>query len=92
MDVGNRIWKVCERMNCRAYHTIGKQLVRSTDSIAANIAEGFGRWHYRDKQRFCYISRGSLQESLTWLEKARSRRCLSEQEYDSLREELIEIP
>jgi four helix bundle protein len=34
--------------------TIGKQLVRSADSIGANIAEGYGRFHYKENKNFCY--------------------------------------
>ncbi|WP_367119197.1 four helix bundle protein [uncultured Mucilaginibacter sp.] len=38
--------------------TLGKQLVRSADSIGANIAEGFGRYHFKENKNFCYFSRG----------------------------------
>ena len=34
--------------------TIGKQLVKSADSIAANLSEGFGRFHYKENKQFCY--------------------------------------
>ena len=45
----------------------GKQFLRSVDSIGANIAEGFGRYHYKDKIKFYYNARGSLWESKHWL-------------------------
>lgn len=38
------------------------QMKRASISIMANIAEGFGRYHYRDKARFYYQARGSLLE------------------------------
>ena len=37
--------------------TIGKQLVRSVDSVAANLSEGFGRYHYKEAKHFYYYSR-----------------------------------
>ena len=46
---------------------LAQQLMRSTQSIPANIAEGYGRYYYQDNIRFCYIARGSLTESLSQL-------------------------
>lgn len=39
------------------------QLIRSSPSVGANIAEGFGRFHYRDNLKFCRNARGSLLET-----------------------------
>jgi len=41
------------------------QLRRSSQSIPANIAEGHGRFNFQDNVRFCYIARGSLEETLS---------------------------
>ncbi len=43
------------------------QLRRSVQSIPANIAEGYGRYYYQDSIRFCYIARGSIEESYSHL-------------------------
>src|ERR1700761_3515271 len=43
------------------------QVVRSSRSIGANIAEGHGRFHYQDNIRFCILARGSLSETLEHL-------------------------
>jgi len=37
------------------------------DSIAANLSEGFGRYHYKEKKNFSYYSIGSLYETKTWI-------------------------
>jgi four helix bundle protein len=47
--------------------TLGEQIVKSADSVAANISEGYGRFHYKENIHFCYYSRGSLFETKTWL-------------------------
>jgi four helix bundle protein len=46
---------------------LNQQLRRSFLSIPANIAEGYGRYYYQDNIRFCYIARGSLEETLSHL-------------------------
>ena len=43
------------------------QILRSSRSITANIAEGHGRYHYQENIQFCRVSRGSLSESFDHL-------------------------
>ena len=40
------------------------QLIRSSRSIATNIAEGHGRFHFQEQIQFCRQARGSLSEVL----------------------------
>jgi four helix bundle protein len=46
---------------------LNQQIRRSCTSISANIAEGHGRFYYQENVRFCYISRGSMEETLSHL-------------------------
>lgn len=39
------------------------QIIRSSRSITANIAEGYGRFHYQENIQFCRVARGSLTET-----------------------------
>ena len=50
-------------LNQREY-SLADQLKRSSRSTTHNIAEGYGRFHYRDNYKFCSIARGSLNEAL----------------------------
>ena len=43
------------------------QLIRSARAINANIAEGHGRYSYKDQLHFCIQARGSLSEVLNHL-------------------------
>lgn len=70
MEIGEEIWSMVTKWDFFAKDTVGKQIVRSADSIAANLAEGYGRFHFKENQKFCYYSRGSAEEAQTWLEKA----------------------
>ncbi len=71
--------------------TIGKQLVRSADSIGANIAEGYGRFHYKENKNFCYFSRGSIMETKSWLTKLKTRNIIEADKADRLLDELTQV-
>ena len=62
-ELSDRVWEICIKWDYFAKDTIGKQLVRSTDSISANLAEGQGRYHFNDRLKYCYYARGSLEET-----------------------------
>ena len=47
------------------------QLRRSSKSITANIAEGYGRYHYLDSLKYYSIARGELNETLAHFVNAR---------------------
>ena len=88
LEIGERVWKIVNDLDYFVKDTIGKQLIRSADSIAANISEGFGRYHYKDSKRFYYISRGSLFETKTWLLKAKNRNLITVEIYENLVKDL----
>ncbi len=68
-------WKIFER------DTLGKQIVRSADSVSLNICEGYGRYFYRDRRLFMYYSRGSLIETAEAIKKAYERKLITEEKY-----------
>jgi four helix bundle protein len=78
-------WNIFCRMNFEDKKHIGDQFLRSVDSIGANIAEGYGRYHYLDKVRFYYNSRASHFEAFGhWLELMEERNKISEAEFNSI--------
>lgn len=82
--LGDHLWEIVQRWPHFAQDTLGKQMVRSADSIAANVAEGAGRWSKADQRRFLYIARGSLYETQHWLRRARRRDLLLPEEVAKL--------
>jgi len=78
MRLGELAWDCVVKWDYPGKDTVGKQFIRSADSIAANISEGHGRFHFKENQKFCYYSRGSLAETQTWLEKAARRKLIEE--------------
>jgi four helix bundle protein len=58
--LANEIWRIAKGWEKFTKNTLGKQIVRSADSICANIAEGRGRYNDQDNRRFVKIARGSI--------------------------------
>lgn len=69
-------WAIYEKLKWQERKVIGDQFVESTDSVGANIAEGYGRYHYLDRIKFFYNARGSLLESRHWVELLDERKLL----------------
>ena len=84
-QIADSIWNIVITWNTFARDTVGKQIVRSADSIGANIAEGSGRGSLVDNRRFVRMARGSLYETLHWLRRSYTRKLLSQSEVKNLR-------
>ncbi|MFI5237402.1 MAG: four helix bundle protein [Ignavibacteriales bacterium] len=91
-NLSNYVWYLVLKWNRLGLDTIGKQFVRSVDSISTNLAEGFGRYSKKDKVKFYRISFGSMYESLDWNEKAFKRKLINKKEYDYIYSELQKLP
>jgi four helix bundle protein len=89
--LADEIWVVANDWGTFAKLTVGKQLVRSADSIGANIAEGSGRGTAKDNQRFARIARGSLNETKYWLRRASRRNLIKPEEVLKLTRMIEEI-
>ena len=84
-ELADRIWDIVIGWDNFAKDTVGKEVVRSADSIGANLAEGEGRGSYQDNRRFIKIARGSLQETQHWLRRAFKRKLLTENQIEQLK-------
>ncbi len=90
-ELSEMIWNDYDNWNSKVKNTVGYQIIRSADSIAANIAEGYGRFTPADRKRFYLYSRGSFEETKCWLRKLISRKVINEvrvKEYKIIIEEL----
>jgi four helix bundle protein len=84
-ELADKIWEIVSGWDYFAKDTVGKQVVRSADSIGANIAEGEGRGSYQDNRRFVKVARGSLQVTQHWLRRAFKRNLLTGEQIEELR-------
>ncbi|TAE40711.1 MAG: four helix bundle protein [Runella slithyformis] len=77
-EISDEIWTVASTMPNFEKYTIGQQMVRSADSISANIAEGYGRYSFKENKNFCLYARGSLIETKDWIGKCKRRNIIGE--------------
>lgn len=88
INASGKGWIIYERMDWQLKKIIGDQFIRSMDSVGANIAEGYGRFHYLDKIKFYYNARGSLFEVKHWLFLLKERQKITKEEFNDLLENL----
>lgn len=77
-------WEIYQRLTYQQRKVWGDQMLQAVDSVGANIAEGYARYHYLEKIRFYYISRASLSEGVEhWIDLGFERGLVSDVEYES---------
>ena len=55
-EISDEIWNLVITWDFFAKETVGKQICRAADSISANIAEGYGRYHLKRIRIFAIIA------------------------------------
>jgi len=79
MEIGDKVWEIVNKWDHFNKDTLGKQFTKAADSMALNIAEGYGRFFYKENKNFNYYSRGSAFESTSCLRKATQRKLINEE-------------
>jgi four helix bundle protein len=88
LEIGDITWKIVEKWSYFQKDTLGKQFTKAADSIAFNISEGYGRYHYAENRNFCWYSRGSAFETRTAIIKSFKRGLITEDEQSLLNSKL----
>lgn len=70
---------------------LSDQIIRSSRSVGANIAEGHGRFSYKEQLQFCMFSRGSLSEMLGHLYDALDANYMDQQEFARFEEQFRKV-
>ena len=90
-QLSDLIWYGFDVWPKKVQQTIGYQIIRAADSIASNIAEGYGRYTPADRKLFYRYARGSFEETKAWLRKLIRRKVIQEneiQKYSTIIDEL----
>lgn len=84
-NLSREVSLLCKTLPREEEYRLKDQIIRSSRSVAANIAEGYGRHHHQENIQFCRIARGSLTETLEHFNVALDEDYLEKEKYDSLR-------
>lgn len=82
------VYKITKKFPPDELFGIVSQLRRASISVTSNIAEGFSRYHYADRVRFYYMSRGSLSEVQNQLLASRDLGYITEVEYTGFKKSI----
>jgi len=83
-ELSKTAWEIYESLDWQDKKTMGDQFLTATDSVGANTAEGYGRFHYLDRIKFYYNSRASLSEANDhWIELLNERGKIKKEKYNS---------
>lgn len=85
------IYKITRLFPKEELYGLVSQLRRAVTSITANIAEGFSRWHYRERINFYYNARGSLSEVKNFLITAKDLEMISSGDFVKIYEQTKKV-
>ncbi len=84
-ELRRRIFKITETFPSEEKYRLVNQMRSAAISSTANIAEGYGRFHYQENIQFCRQSRGSLYEILDHLTTSLDQAYISEESFQELK-------
>jgi four helix bundle protein len=82
LDLADGIYDLTATFPSEERYNTTSQLRKAAASIGANIAEGYGRFHYKENIQFCRQSRGSLAETKHFMLFSKRRSYIKQKTYD----------
>jgi len=87
----NEVFALIQLFPKEEKYTLADQLKRSSRSINAAIAEGHGRFTFKDQLHFCIIARGSLSETYNHLIDAFDCRYITDKDLANWKEKIDDV-
>jgi four helix bundle protein len=87
----NHFAKLSKDLPSDERYRLKDQMIRASRSVTANIAEGYGRYHYQENIQYCRQARGSLYELVDHLSVAIDEEFINNDTYESTRLDIFEI-
>jgi four helix bundle protein len=82
VELADWIYELTAKFPEEERYNLTSQIRRASTSVYSNIAEGFGRYHYKENKQFCRIARGSLYETKAHMIFAKRRNYLNQEILD----------
>ncbi|MGH7181987.1 MAG: four helix bundle protein [Nitrospiraceae bacterium] len=94
------VWKVCRELRTRLSNLAGTfpkdekyrladQLIRASRSVTADLAEGYGRFHYAENAQYARQARGSLYEVLDHLTVCKDEKIVDNETFVRVRDGIV---
>jgi four helix bundle protein len=87
-EIRQNIWEICKGFPKEEKYRLSDQLIRSSRSSTACIAEGYGRYHYQENIQFCRQARGSIYELIDHLDVAKECNYINDGQFETLTKEI----
>ncbi|PKN88638.1 MAG: four helix bundle protein [Chloroflexi bacterium HGW-Chloroflexi-8] len=92
LEFANKVIEITETLKTQNVNfRLLDQLTAACTSIPMNIAEGKGRFSNKEFKHYMVIARGSLFETMTLIEIFKLRNWISQENYNTLQNEAIQI-
>ena len=88
-EIRRRLNLVVQKLPDRERYNLASQIRRAAVSLTANVAEGYGRFHFKENIQCRRISRGSAYELIDHLIACQDVSYLGKSEADSLHQDLL---
>jgi len=85
-ELREKVYQIALNLPSDEKYNLSIQLKRAAVSVTANIAEGYGRYHYQENIQFCRQSRGSLYEIQDHLITCKDQNYISQSTLEELHE------
>ena len=88
-EVRTKIYSLINALPNTENHNLKSQMRRAAISVTANIAEGYGRFHYQENIQFLRVARGSLYELKDHLIACFDLKYITQKDYHDLEEKIL---
>lgn len=82
VELSKDVYKLIENLPKNQKFVLNDQVLRAVNSVGANIAEGFGRYHKKEFIHFLYLSRGSMMEVLHFIIICKELKYINQNDFD----------
>ena len=89
-EVRTSLFALAQKLPREEKYRLADQLIRASRSATANLAEGYGRFHYLETIQFCRQARGSLYELLDHLITARDCSYITERTFSEEEKRILD--
>jgi len=85
------LYKLVKRFPGDERYRMVDQICRASNAITSNIAEGYGRYHYKEKIRYLHISRGEAWELRQLIIRAYKKDLIKKEKSDFLEDKITNL-